>query len=100
LGKENFGISLSMTKTKRKNYDLKRRYGISQEEYDKMYEDQNHRCGICGKESKKSLHVDHNHDTGKVRKLLCSNCNTMIGLAKENPYILQSAMNYLFTHNT
>lgn len=87
-------------KAKDKGRDLKRRYNLSLEEYYRMYIDQNHRCAICGKKSEnKKLAVDHNHSTGAIRALLCSNCNTMIGLAKEDPYILQSAMNYLFIHN-
>ena len=44
------------------------------------------------------LCVDHNHATGKVRKLLCHDCNTMIGKAKEDIQILESAINYLKKH--
>src|SRR5690242_16430778 len=85
-------------KVKQKSKDLKRRYDLSLADYKQMIKDQDSRCAICGKTSNKTLHVDHNHTTGKVRKLLCSSCNLMIGHAKENPYILQAAMNYLFTH--
>lgn len=80
---------------------LKSKYNLTLEEYNQMSEAQNHRCKICGKESKnKRLAVDHCHITGRVRSLLCSNCNTGIGQFKESPMILQSAMNYLFLHNT
>ena len=63
---------------------LKHRYGITIEEYDKMLISQNNGCAICGKETaynsgEKRLHVDHCHITGKVRGLLCSQCNTTLG---------------------
>ena len=81
-------------------YHYDKKYNLSLEEYNSKVERQDSRCKICGKRPDKKLVVDRNHTTGDVRDLLCSNCNTMIGLAKENPYILQSAMNYLFLHNT
>lgn len=88
-------------KSKRRDTDLKRRYNISSEDYNKMVVEQNNKCAICGQtpEDKKKLFVDHNHTTGKIRALLCHHCNTGIGYFKENPLYLQSAMNYLFTHN-
>ena len=49
--------------------------------------------GSCG--SGRRLAVDHNHTTGKVRGLLCSNCNTLLGKAKDNVNILQAAIDYL-----
>ena len=50
-------------------------------------------------ELKKALHLDHNHNTGKVRELLCSDCNTAIGLLKENPVIIQSVVEYIAKHS-
>lgn len=85
-----------------RNYILQKNYGISLEVYNKMFEDQKGCCAICGKhqsEFKHALHVDHNHETGEVRKLLCVNCNTIVGKCKENPEILRRAMNYLYTNN-
>ena len=58
-------------------------------------------CGICGiseKDLKRSLHIDHNHINGHIRGLLCGRCNTMIGFAKDNPYILQSAIEFLLNN--
>ena len=52
---------------------LKSKYGITQNDYDEMYLAQEGKCSICGKEEK--LEVDHNHDTGNVRGLLCKSCN-------------------------
>lgn len=51
------------------------------------------KCCICG--VRKKLHIDHNHDTGKIRGVLCSQCNTGIGMLKESPAILGSAIQYL-----
>lgn len=77
---------------------LKRNYGITLEEHTKMYEEQNGRCAICGNEGNgkwKKLCVDHCHTTGKIRKLLCNNCNTALGLVGDNTQILQKMIDYL-----
>lgn len=73
------------------------RYGITKAQYDAMYEAQQGRCAICG-EWKPVLHVDHCHDSGSVRQLLCGSCNRMIGLAHDDVGILQSAIDYLKDH--
>ena len=81
-----------------RNHALKSLYGITTIEYNEMFAAQDGKCAICGKhqvELKKRLHVDHNHLTGKVRGLLCSNCNTMIGLSVENSKSLRLAAEYL-----
>jgi hypothetical protein len=81
-----------------KNNDLKRNYGITLEEHTKMYEEQNGRCAICDNEGNgkwKKLCVDHCHNTGKVRKLLCNNCNTALGLVGDNIDTLQKMIQYL-----
>lgn len=82
--------------------DVRRRYGLSLQDYNRMMEDQKGRCAICGELPTKgkgnTLHVDHNHKTGKIRQLLCHNCNLSIGYAKENTEILQSMIEYLNKH--
>lgn len=70
----------------KKNQDLKRLYGLSLEEFERMYKEQEGKCGVCRTTTK--LVVDHNHVTGKVRGLLCNNCNRALGWAKENPETL------------
>ena len=86
-------------KVKHREWSYKRRYGISIEEYNRLSESQNHACKICGSSDSKRgnnfLMVDHNHVTGEVRGLLCSNCNAAIGLLGDNISHLQSAINYL-----
>jgi hypothetical protein len=72
-------------------------YGVSQSEYEKRLEEQNYSCAICGKrqsELKQSLGVDHNHQTGKVRGLLCAGCNIRLGHV-ENIKFLYKAEEYL-----
>lgn len=76
------------------NKRLKHLYGITIEQYEHMYLNQKGRCAICFKNMDK-LHVDHCHDTKKVRGLLCGNCNRGLGLFKDNFYYLDRASEYL-----
>lgn len=81
-----------------RNWTLKNTYGITSEDYDSMYIEQGGRCAICGlhqSELKKKLHVDHCHETSKVRGLLCDGCNIALGRMKDNPDILRNAIKYL-----
>jgi hypothetical protein len=59
-----------------------------------MLEDQKNRCAICKKDNKK-LCIDHDHSTGIVRGALCTTCNSLLGMAKDNIQILKSAIEYL-----
>jgi len=88
----------------RENKRLKKLYGISLEDYHDLVLAQSNRCAICGEEETKrhhtsgmtfSLVVDHDHNTGKVRGLLCSRCNRSIGLFYENPKLLNKVVQYL-----
>jgi hypothetical protein len=72
-----------------------RTYGLTQEQYDDMVLNQKNLCAICNKASHKTLHIDHDHATGRVRGLLCANCNTGIGFFKENLVTLNRAIQYL-----
>lgn len=88
LGKEYF-----------KNHRLKNNYGITLEQFNEMYQNQNGLCYICSKEIVgKQVKVDHNHSTGQVRKLLCHNCNTALGLLGENPSVFYRCAEYLKDH--
>lgn len=78
-----------------------RNYGITLDEYNKMYDDQKGCCKICGEHQDSfsiNFAVDHCHTTGKVRGLLCSNCNRGVGYLKDSTTILQSAIDYLKEH--
>lgn len=85
-----------------KNKRLNLAYGITLDEYNKMREEQNFSCAICGKHEdncgKHKLVVDHCHTTGQVRQLLCAACNAGIGHFKESEQILTSAIAYLRKH--
>lgn len=76
------------------------KYGITIGEYNEMLESQSYSCLICyakhNPDKKRGrLYVDHVHATGRIRGLLCSNCNTFIGLASEDKDRLLAAINYL-----
>ena len=84
------------------NKHLKKKYNITRKEYLEMFTAQGGNCAICLTnqiEFEKRLFVDHCHTTGKIRQLLCSSCNSVLGFAKENPTILQNAINYIKKHN-
>jgi hypothetical protein len=76
-----------------KTYELKTRYNLSYEEYEKMLEDQDGKCAICGNEEQ--LHVDHCHDTERVRGLLCMPCNIGLGMFRDNKDNLIKASEYV-----
>jgi hypothetical protein len=83
---------------KAKGFQLKYKYGITIEDYDRMFSNQAGLCAICGvSQSKisKQFAVDHCHDTNKVRGLLCSKCNTAIGQFNHNFDIVINAAKYL-----
>lgn len=80
---------------------LKKKYGITPEQHTLMLIQQNDCCAICNRhksEFKKSLCVDHDHATGKVRALLCRNCNLLLGYARDNVTTLQDSISYLLKH--
>jgi transposase len=72
-------------------------YGLTKSGYDYLYKKQNGRCAICGNGVDGRLTVDHNHETGAIRGLLCPTCNSAIGLLKDNIEYLHSAIKYLST---
>ena len=84
-----------------RNAELQRRYGITQQDYEVMIAEQNNQCAICnatepgGRHNRGYFVVDHCHTTGKVRKLLCNNCNTALGLVGDNVDTLHKMINYL-----
>lgn len=74
---------------------LKHTYGIDRKTYEQMYQDQGGVCKICSQPCTQALAVDHDHETGEIRGLLCRACNTGLGLFKDNPALLQNALDYL-----
>jgi hypothetical protein len=92
---------------KRKNSYLKHKYGITLEQHKQMLKESNGLCEICGKEEIRkgikgkviNLSIDHNHQSGKIRGLLCQNCNSSLGALKEDIKILENMINYLKKYN-
>jgi len=77
---------------------LRTEYGLSLEIYGKILDAQGGGCSICGKTPKqngKRLAVDHNHKTGAIRGLLCTNCNLALGYLKDSPERCRRAAEYL-----
>tara|TARA_E500000331_G_C16731395_1_gene486828 strand:- start:41 stop:475 length:435 start_codon:yes stop_codon:yes gene_type:complete len=84
--------------TKMKEHSLRKKYGINMNEYGQLLKEQNYECAICKSlepKGKGAFHVDHCHETGRVRGLLCHNCNAGIGFLQDNPTILSKAIDYL-----
>ena len=81
-------------------YHLKK-YRLTRHDYNQMVEEQDGLCAICREENVngRDLYVDHNHDTEKVRGLLCSSCNTGLGFMKDNPDRLVDAAEYLIFYD-
>lgn len=87
-------------------YTVYRRYGITPQRYLQMHEEQSGACAICNVAPKdrhsryrRTLCVDHNHETGMVRALLCDDCNKGLGCFKEDPQRLLDAFRYLSRFN-
>jgi hypothetical protein len=80
---------------------LEHEYGFGSDEKIAMLAAQHGRCAICNtdKPSGRGWCVDHNHDTRKVRQILCSPCNLAIGLLKDSPALLRAAADYIEYHS-
>ena len=88
---------------KRKNQYLKYNFGMSIDDWYALYDKQGGKCAICSEAYpreplKQGLHVDHCHGTGKIRGLLCGQCNKALGLFRENSATIASAITYLEEH--
>ncbi|MGY1739696.1 endonuclease VII domain-containing protein [Blastococcus sp. SYSU D01050] len=79
-----------------RTYHLSRRYGISAEEFDVMLAVQGGLCAIC--RNAPAEHVDHCHETGRVRQLCCFNCNGGLGQFRDDPHVLRAAAAYVERH--
>lgn len=86
------------TKEKQKNRALKNAFNLSLEEYNKILQEQDYKCAICGSitpKGKGSFHVDHCHASGMIRGLLCHYCNVGLGNFRDNIELLDKAKKYL-----
>lgn len=93
--------NLDRMRDQRRRGNLRNRFGIGLDEYSRLLETQNGVCAICGDppdgggNNGNSLHVDHDHETGVVRGLLCRLCNMLLGLARDRPEVCQAVARYL-----
>jgi hypothetical protein len=94
LRKENPG----KLKHQQRKSNLKKLYGMTIEDYNSMFEKQNGQCAICGKAYKGTLHIDHNHRTGKIRELLCPACNYLVSVVEDITLLLK-IQNYIAKHD-
>lgn len=77
-----------------KFHHIRSTYGLKEHEWFQMVKDQSGLCAICS-EDPEELFVDHDHETGAVRELLCGPCNSMLGDFKDDPTLMQQAILYL-----
>ena len=82
----------------RRTFSLKKRYGITQEDFERLHNQQNGLCALCSKPFKKIARVEHCHTTGKVRGLVCDGCNLNIAYYEKfekNPELIEKIVKYL-----
>lgn len=83
------------------HWSRKKKYGISEEQFRQMLEQQNNKCEICGildVDTGKSLCIDHCHSTNQIRGLLCNKCNSAVGMVKESIDIVNNLKEYLIKY--
>lgn len=88
---------LEGVRAKQRSNEIRLRYGLTPSDFDEMVATQGNRCAICGNEpvDGKVLHIDHDHESGAVRGLLCGHCNRAIGLFRDNADVIEMAAAYL-----
>ena len=91
------GQCKSCRNKKNQEYRNKNFYGITEPEYQQLLADSNNICRLCGNSG--SLVVDHNHDTGKVRGMICRQCNSAIGMLHDSPVLISKVLQYMLENN-
>ena len=88
-----------------RNYLLLRKFGITEDDYNAIWQSQNGVCAICGQPETRlkfgkptMLAVDHNHKTKAIRELICFRCNVVLGKVKENPVLCDKIKAYILKH--
>ena len=80
----------------KREWYLRKKFGITNDEYWNIFMEQEGKCAICGQyPPTKRLVIDHDHKTEKIRKLICDKCNWTLGLINDNPFILIKMVKYL-----
>jgi hypothetical protein len=91
-------MALSPSERKWK-FNLRHLYKITEDDYTAFLQRQDYRCAICETEPTTRLQIDHDHQTGRVRGLLCQTCNRGLGLFHDNIAKLKNAIKYLGSGN-
>ncbi|MEE9377032.1 MAG: endonuclease domain-containing protein [Candidatus Lokiarchaeia archaeon] len=85
-----------------KVYHRVKKHDVNTTQFFSMLENQNHKCDICKQTlhfyDYGGVHIDHNHKTGEIRKILCFHCNVVLGLINDNRFVLANAILYLKKH--
>jgi len=92
--KKDYSENPEVFRERRRRSFRKTKYGIEQAEYDRLMQEQDGACAICASET--NLVIDHCHETGKVRGLLCNSCNKGLGFFGDNDLLLRAAGGYLY----
>ena len=85
----------------RRRQDFLKSYGVSEQDIERRFLAQGGKCAICRREAygsarnTRSLHIDHDHETGLLRGLLCHSCNLALGLFLDSPELLRTAAEYV-----
>jgi len=89
-----------------RHWNLRKTYRMTEQDYQKLFDAQGGVCAVCSRPETAtragkamSLAIDHDHETGKVRGLLCGRCNTAIGLMSDSPEVLTKAAAYIAAHS-
>ena len=88
-------MNVNVKGKKRHDTEFRKKFGIGLHQYETILKEQNGVCYLCGEQEFRNLAVDHCHKTGKVRRLLCSECNMGLGKFKDNPNLLRKAAEYV-----
>jgi hypothetical protein len=91
-------LALPHNKHKPRMWHLRMKYGITPEQWDALFASQGKACAVCLSSSERTWHTDHNHNTNKVRGILCGKCNAALGMLQDDPAIIERALSYVIQH--
>lgn len=101
IRKRSYRNNIEYMKNKTRRLHILQNYNLTLNDFDVLLNSQDNKCAICESKEPKgkgNFHIDHDHQTGKVRGLLCHKCNTGIGLLNDDIALLNKALQYLEKH--
>ena len=97
-GYSNYGCRCDLCKAAVRGYSLSK-YGLSESDRTALWEGQGERCASCGdpepEDSQRRFHIDHDHETGAVRGILCHGCNVSLGHLRDDPERIRALADYI-----